>query len=66
MGMAIKVLGFAWDNRKAIGRAYHHWVHHRVALDTLIDYAEENPKHPKKVREEQMKAVAAKVYDAAN
>ena len=44
--MGLKVLIFAWDNRKALQRAYHHFVKHRVVLDDLIDLACQNPKHP--------------------
>ena len=47
MGTALKILGFAWDNRRAIGRAYHCFVKHRVVLDDLLDLSEEHPDHPK-------------------
>ena len=47
MGTAISILGFAWNNRKAIGRAYHHFVKHKVVLDELLDMAEKSPDHPK-------------------
>ena len=46
MGTALSVLGFAWNNRKAIARAYHHFVKHKVVLDDLLDMAEESPRHP--------------------
>ena len=49
MGAALKVLKFAFDNRRAIGRAYHHFVKHRVVLDDLLDMAEESPRHPENV-----------------
>ena len=47
MGIALNVLSFAWTNRKAIARAYHHFVKHKVVLDELIDLAEDHPDHPK-------------------
>ena len=51
MGTAFKVLGFAWQNRKAIGRAYHHFVRHKVMLDDLLDLSEEHPDHPQNKEE---------------
>ena len=51
LNLGIEVAKYAWRNRKAIGRAYHSHVHHGVWLDKLIDYAEENPQHPKNQKE---------------
>ena len=46
MGAAISVLSFAWNNRRAIQRAYHHFVKHKVLLDELLDLSEKHPDHP--------------------
>lgn len=46
MKVAFRVLSFAWQNRGAIQRAYHHFVKHRVMLDELLDLSEEHPDHP--------------------
>ena len=37
---------YVWRNRKAIGRAYHHWVKHKIMLDGILDLSEEHPDHP--------------------
>ena len=65
MGTALSVLKFAYDNRKAIGRAYHHFVKHKVVLDDLLDLAEESPKHPKNALKNQIRQDTIKSYDAA-
>lgn len=64
MGTTFKILSFAWDNRKAISRAYHHFIKHRVILDDLLDMAEESPNHPnnKKKKEDQDRLIES--YDA--
>lgn len=48
MGLKIglQIAKYAWSNRRAIQRAYHHFVKHKVILDDLSDLAEENPRHP--------------------
>ena len=46
LNLGIEVAKYAWHNRKAIGRAYHHYIHHRVMLDELLDLSEESPDHP--------------------
>ena len=46
LSIGIEVAKYAWHNRKALGRGYHHWVHHRVMLDDLLDLSEEHPDHP--------------------
>ena len=46
LGLGIEVAKYAWHNRKAIGRAYHHFVKHKVMLDELLDLSEEHPDHP--------------------
>ena len=64
MGTALQVLGFAWDNRKGLLRAYHHFIKHKIILDDLIDMAEESPSHPnnRKKREDQARLIES--YDA--
>ena len=49
--IGISVAKYAWHNRKGIMRAYHHYVKHKVALDDLLDLAEEHPDHPKRKEE---------------
>lgn len=64
MGVALKVLGFAWDNRRAIGRAYHHFVKHKVVLDELLDMAEDSPRHPKNVEKIEKSTRSMDPHDA--
>lgn len=65
MGSALKVLKFAYDNRRAIGRAYHHFVKHKVVLDDLLDMAEDSPKHPINAEKKKMNDDTLKSYEAA-
>ena len=44
--LGINVAKYAWKNRRALMRAYHHYVKHKVVLDDLLDLSEEHPDHP--------------------
>ena len=46
--IGIDVAKYAWQNRKAIMRAYHHYVKHKVVLDDLLDLAEDHADYPEK------------------
>ena len=46
LSLGVEAAKYAWHNRKAIMRGYHHFVRHRVMLDELLDLAEEHPDHP--------------------
>lgn len=64
MGTALKVISFAYQNRSAIMRCYHHFIKHKVLFDDLIDMAEDHPDHPinRKKKEDQQKLIES--YDA--
>ena len=46
LSLGVEAAKYAWHNRKAIMRGYHHFVKHKVMLDELLDLAEEHPDHP--------------------
>ena len=51
LSLGVNVAKYAWHNRKAIMRAYHHYVKHKVVLDDLLDLSEQHPDHPDRVKE---------------